>query len=288
MSPPPRRQSIRERAAAYASSFRPKTTGARLRGTGAYQSLRQQIDAARLSAAQIHDRQRSIHDDMLRTSRCITAPNFRRLDVADLRRMVRMVDERFFDGRVLPLAEAEGLSFDLSSRMTSAAGKLVTTYPTGRRTGPRHFKLMLSTTLLFQTFEEPDRPVAVTGRRCVDRLEAMQRVVEHEATHLAEMLLYNDGNCSQPRFQSIASRHFGHTDHRHELITGRQRAAQKFGLRPGDRVHFEIRGRMLVGRINRITRRATVLVDDPSGTRYSDGGTYVRYYVPVEQLTRLG
>ncbi len=268
-------------------SFRPKTTGARLRGTRPYESLRQQIAAARLPTAEIQTRQRSIHDDMLRTSRSVTSPNFRRVDVADLRRLVRMVDERFFDGRVLPLAEGEGLSFDLSSRMTSAAGKLVTTYPTGRRTGPRHFKIMLSTTLLFQTFEEPGRAVTVTGRRCVDRLEAMQRVVEHEATHLAEMLLYNDGTCSGPRFQSIASRHFGHTDHRHELITGRQRAAEKFGLRPGDIVRFQSRGRSLVGRINRITRRATILVDDPAGTQYSDGGRYVRYYVPVERLTRI-
>ncbi|MDE0864083.1 MAG: hypothetical protein OSA98_09865 [Rubripirellula sp.] len=235
---------------------------------------------------QIERWQREIHEQTLRLSRSINQPNFSRVGRDDLVRMLHMYDDRFFAGKILPVAQAEGLSFSLSSRMTRVAGKLVTNYPQGNHAAPRQFELVLSSTLLFQTFEETGRPVEVTGRLCHDRLEAMQRVAEHEFVHLIEMLIWNDGNCSETRFQSIAQRYFGHTDYRHDLITQRERALIKFDIRIGDEVRFRHDRRMLIGRVNRITRRATILVEDPKGERFSDGQRYLRFYVPLEKLSK--
>lgn len=236
------------------------------------------------SRDKIHAEQERIHTEMLRLSRAIDGPNFRRVGRDDLVRLIHLMDEAFFGSRVLPIAKAEGLDFKFSSRMTSAAGKLVTRYPNGHKTAPRTFELILSSTLLFQTFEGVSRPVTVTGRKCRDRLEAMQRVAEHEMTHLIEMLIWNTGNCSQPRFQGIANAFFAHTDYQHDLITQRERAATKFNIRVGDCVYFVRNGTKIVGRVNRITRRATVLVPDPTGEQFSDGGRYTRWYVPLENL----
>lgn len=236
------------------------------------------------SREKIHAEQARIHTEMLRLSRAIDRPNFDRVGRDDLVRLIHLMDEAFFESRVLPIAKAEGLDFKFSSRMTSAAGKLVTHYPNGHKNAPRKFELILSSTLLFQTFEDVSRPVTVTGRKCRDRLEAMQRVAEHEMTHLIEMLIWNTGNCSQPRFQGIANAFFAHTDYQHDLITQRERAAAKFNIRVGDTVHFDSNGTRVVGRVNRITRRATVLVTDPKGEQFSDGGRYTRWYVPLEQL----
>ncbi len=239
------------------------------------------------SREEIDRLQREIHEQTLLLSRTITKPNFTRVGRDDLMRMIRMYDDRFFGGKILPVAMAEGLTFSISSRMTSVAGKLVTHYASGKRNGPRKFELVLSSTLLFQTFEDIDRPVEVTGRQCRDRLEAMQRVAEHEFTHLIEMLIWNSGNCNEARFQSIASRYFDHTDYRHALITQRERAAIKFDIRVGDQVRFARDGRYIVGRVNRITRRATILVPDPKGEPFSDGGRYVKYYVQLEKLQKV-
>lgn len=197
-----------------------------------------------------------------------------------------MYDDRFLGGKILSAASAEGISFHLSSRMTSVGGKLVTQYPDGDYQGRRNFELVLSSTLLFQTFEDISRPIKVAGCVCRDRLEAMQRIAEHEFVHLIEMLIWNDGNCSEARFQSIANRYFGHTDYQHNLITQRERAAVKFNIRVGDQVMFHHGGHPMVGRVNRITRRATVLVPNPAGQPYADGNRYVRYYVPLERLRR--
>lgn len=234
--------------------------------------------------AQIAEHQKRIHTEMLSLSRTIDQPNFRRVGREDLVRLIHLMDDAFFGSRVLPIAKAEGLNFKFSSRMTSAAGKLVTHYPGGGKDSPRKFELILSSTLLFQTFEDVNRPVMVTGRRCVDRLEAMQRIAEHEMTHLIEMMIWNEGNCSQPRFQSIAHSFFGHTDYQHHLITQRERAAAKFNIRIGDRVVFDGPDGRVVGKVNRITRRATILVEDPKGQPFSDGKRYTRWYVPLEKL----
>lgn len=235
---------------------------------------------------QIDRWQQEIHQQTLTLSRSIDRPNFTRVGRDDLVRMIGMYDDRFFGGKILPVARAEGLSFGLSSRMTRVAGKLVTHYCDGNHDGRRNFELVLSSTLLFQTFEDVGRPVEVTGRKCRDRLEAMQRVAEHEFVHLVEMLIWNEGNCNEARFQSIANRYFAHTDYRHDLITQRERALIKFNIRVGDHVQFAHDGKVLRGRVNRITRRATVLVPSNKGDRFSDGERYLRFYVPLEKLRK--
>lgn len=252
----------------------------------ALSSLAGEVALRTFQREEILSHQNQIFEDSLRLSRSFSGPNFKRVGRDDLVRMVKMYDACFFDGKVLPLAAAEGMDFSISSRMTKVAGKLVTHYPDGTASGKRRFELVLSSTLLFQTFEEQGQKVEVTGRTCTNRLEAMQRVVEHEFVHLIEMLIWNSGNCNEARFQSIAKRYFLHTDYRHSLITQRERAAMRFNLRLGDQVRFKHDGKILEGRVNRITRRATVLVPSHRGELFCDGRRYQRFYVPLEKLQK--
>ncbi len=193
--------------------------------------------------------------------------NFDRISTHDLSLLAELYDQYFFDRHCLTLARAHGMSFRWSRRMTSAGGKTTRTRwatPNGRPSEVR-YEIALSASLLFQSFQSPGEVAEVCGRTCRDRLEAMQRIVEHELIHLTEMLVWIDSNCAAKRFQEIANRFFGHTKHRHELITQRERAAKSFNIRMGSRVRFRFEGKILRGFVNRITRRATVLVEDPSG-----------------------
>jgi hypothetical protein len=199
--------------------------------------------------------------------------------------MALLYDELFFQSQLIGGARKEGIRFGWSSRMTKNAGKTVTHYSTGGKSGNRRFEIILSSTLLFQTFDDVKRPVEVTGLVCHNRLEAMQRIVEHELVHLAEMLIWNTSSCSRRRFHGVATRFFGHQEHKHDLITQMERAAAKFRLQPGSRVQFRFEGKLLIGTLNRITRRATVLVQDARGEQFTDGKKYRRYYVPLESLT---
>lgn len=257
-------------------------------------SIANAISRLQMPRSDILERQQRIHAEVLHLSRSMDGANFTRIDSDDLRRMTMLYDREFFDSQLLKLIGRERLRFGFSSRMTRVAGKLITHYTNRRKrllplrkpapTDDRKFEMVLSSTLLFQAFNDVDRPIVVTGLRCKDRLEAMQRVCEHELVHLLEMYLWNDSSCSGPRFQGIAQRYFLHTEHRHDLITQSERAARNFDIRVGSVVRFLRDGTHVTGWVNRITRRATVLVEDARGERFSDGHRYTRFYVPLEKL----
>lgn len=58
----------------------------------------------------------------------------------------------------------------------------------------------------------------------------------------------------------------------------------KFGIKSGMVVRFKFDGVEHKGVVNRVNKRATVLVQDRRGERYSDGKHYAKYYVPVQML----
>ena len=101
--------------------------------------------------------------------------------------------------------------------------------------------------------------------------------------HLIEFLCWESSNCAAVRFQNVARRLFLHRAHTHHLVTRQERAADS-GIRPGSRVSFVFEGHRRVGRVSRITKRATVLVEDAAGRAYSDGRRYKVYYVPINWL----
>ncbi len=103
--------------------------------------------------------------------------------------------------------------------------------------------------------------------------------------HLIEMLVWDHSSCSADRFRSIAHRLFGHLQNTHQLITPREIAHAKYGIRPGQRVKFTFEGRRYVGVVNRVTKRATVLVPDRAGETYTDGQRYLKFYIPLPMLT---
>lgn len=234
----------------------------------------------------IRARTRAISDELLQRSRWITEPNFRSIHSHDLEFLFQRYDELFFNGHLGAGARANGtpLTFRVSKRMTRVGGTTTRFRPRNSPGGRGSYEIAVSSTLLFTTFSDVDRPITVTGIECRHRVEALQRIFEHELIHLTEMVVFDDSSCSQTRFQSLAFQFFAHTEATHQLITPSERAIAKFGIRPGDRVRFRIEGCEYFGVVNRITKRATVLVEDPNSPLYSDGRRYAKFYVPVSLL----
>jgi hypothetical protein len=112
----------------------------------------------------------------------------------------------------------------------------------------------------------------------------MLLLVANMLTIPATTILWDKSSCSQARFHSITRRLFGHTENMHQLITPRERAIVKFGIKPGMTVRFRFDGEEHTGIVNRISKRATVLVEDDRGQRYTNGKHYAKFYVPVQSL----
>ncbi len=236
------------------------------------------LDGERISAST-----RNIHAAVLRKSKYIDVPNFTRIHPTDLELLYVEYDNEFFGAQVASTLGQTPLHFGLSKRMTSSGGK--TACYTDRISGRRRYEISVSTAILFGCFAGDDhRPITASGIVCGDRLDALQRVMEHELVHLIEMVLWDKSSCAKPRFHSITRRFFGHTENKHQLITPKERAIVKFGIKPGMTVRFRFDGVERKGIVNRINKRATVLVEDRRGQRYSDGKHYAKFYVPVQLL----
>ncbi len=212
-------------------------------------------------------------------------PNFRSFSVQDLRFLFQAIDDTVFQSLLTQSLRASSspLTFRISRRMTNAGG--TTTMRTEHHSGTRSFEIAISSTLLFSSFSnEQSKAILVTGIPCTNRLQALQRIMEHEIVHLIEMLLWNDSSCRKPRFKSIVTRFFGHRESHHQLLRPQDVARIQQNIHPGDWVAFSFEDQQFIGRVNRITKRATVLVPDPRGTRYNDGRCYRKFYVPLEAL----
>ena len=233
-----------------------------------------------------------IYQLTLRESRAISEPNFQLMDVDDLALMFHRYDQLFFENWLSnAIASTAGakLSFRLSSTMTRAGGKTIRKL-VGLRNGTRasYFEIAIATRMLFMNFRESHRPVTVCGLVCTNRLEALQRIMEHEILHLAEMLCWGKSSCSARRFKTLSANIFGHTSSKHDLITPVENAAVEHTVKIGARVEFDFDGKRLVGLVNRIHHRATVLVEARAGVRYRSGKTYQKYYIPLPLLRVYG
>ena len=259
-----------------------------------------QITAILFTEAEAQARFARVAESLLAWSPRLRSPQFESIGVADLAHLFRLYDEHFFNNNLSALiaqAKVPPVEFQLSNRMTRAAGRTVQRR-TRRRSGAQiieqvDYCISISALLLFQTFRSevtansPVRSIEVAGVVCTNRLEALLRIFEHELLHLAEFLMDGRSSCSQAPFRRLSRAIFGHAASVHTLITPVESAALVHALAPGDRVRFEHAGVNRVGIIQRITRRASVLVPDRSGQMHSDGVRYLRFLVPLDQLRKV-
>lgn len=247
----------------------------------------------KLDESQIRSRRSQIAQRLMSESPAIRDINFSTINTRDLFELFVNYDELFFDNQLAAVFNARDhvLKFRLSSRMTSTGG--MTTY---HRTKPgrmatrscRHFEIAISSTLLFNTAFEERAGIKVGGVATRHRLDALQRIFEHELVHLLEMVVWDDSSCARSRFKSIAGRFFGHLESNHQLLTPTETARSEFGITTGDTVRFLHKGSELTGIINGINRRATVLVpDDRAGELFADNRRYQRFYVPLNRLVKV-
>ena len=231
----------------------------------------------------------AVREEAIKASERLRQGGFAGIRAEDLELVFALYDREFFGGWLAERARIEtgqDVRLAVSGRMTRAGGKMMHRWRRGPGGGKKYwYEIVIAGGLLGRSFAVDPRPVKVCGLTCPDAMAALQRLMEHEIVHLAEFLAWGESRCGGRRFKVIASRLFGHRDTKHELLTARKQAAIEHKISVGQQVRFDFQGRSLAGRVNRILRRATVLVEDGRGSRYTDGKRYRKYYVPLNLLT---
>lgn len=232
------------------------------------------------------------------------SPNFQNIGQHHLKRIYELIDQKYFNKLITSILKSESrvLTFRLSGKMTQRAGQLFTDKDT-----PFHHELSVSSFLIFEAFSggnsTASRPVSVNGLVCYDRVHCLLRIVEHEIVHLlfccdsigrAMGLVDSKGDYKEPfhgpTFQLAVKRFFGHTDWQHTLVTRDEVAFIQQGIEVGALVSFQNDGKTLQGKVNRVQKRVTVLVQDNMNKEarlFSDGNKYLKYYVPLNLCKKV-
>ena len=245
------------------------------------------------SASEVADRVQRIYATILAQSLQIQQGNFTLIGTDDLEQLFFWYDREFFRGRLGEMALEDGaypITFRLSRRLVKAAGQTIRRVRRIQNNMKSvikvDYEITISATLLYNTFQNVERTVTVGGLICHDRLESLQRIFEHELLHLAEFLGWGRSNCQAANFHALSKRIFAHQATFHDLITPHEQARATFNIDVGDYVTFKVDGTQYRGRVNRITRRASVLVENANGDLYCDGKRYLTCYVPLDRLRK--
>jgi len=256
--------------------------------------LKRTITTIAFSQEKVSEKTRNIYSKVIEHSKCINEGNFTQISAEDLEFLFDQYDTAFFSGLLRKLLESEKggtLNFTLSKRMTKAGGKTKFFKKQTKIGNKLHeepiYEISIAITLLFHTFSDINRNITINGIVCNDRLEALQRIFEHEVIHLVELLVWRKSSCSAPHFKTLVKSIFAHTETTHQLVTQQERAIVKYGINIGDKVEFQYKNAKYIGIVNRITKRATVLVEHEDGRLYSDKKRYVKFYIPLSMLKKV-
>ena len=175
--------------------------------TAAAVPLADTVLSLRLPEESIHHRVRQIHQDVLAHSQYMRAADFKAIHPRDLEFLFDAYDNGFLGGLCRRALNGQKIRFRLSPRMTRAGGK---TTRFVKRSGEVGYEIAIAISILFDGFGEEGRRASACGLECGNRLEALQRIFEHELVHVIEGLCWQSSNCSAARFQDIAARLFLH------------------------------------------------------------------------------
>lgn len=228
-----------------------------------------------------------IKKHLISLSENIRCGEIKAISQEDLIILFKLYDKYFFNEYFKNNFKGK-INFSLSNKMTRSAGKMIVSKNLASlKEDAEKYELRIGVNFFFH-YNELKRKKTVNGIETEDAVHALLMVFEHELIHLLEFYVYKESNCKKDRFKAIAHNIFGHTDVYHSLPTIREITGEKLGIKPGDRVCFVHNKNKIVGVVNSINKRASVMVPDNNGD-YVDKykNRYVKYYVPTNLLKKI-
>jgi len=244
----------------------------------------QNIKDLKYSVEEIIRKRNDIRSKFIVKSENVNTGNIKCMSNQDMKILFDLYDEEFFRDYFRENFK-ESITFSLSNRMTSAAGKTIYSRKIKLlQEAEKTYEIRIGIKFFFQ-YDKVERDKIVSGINTKDSLEAFQIVFEHELCHLMEFHLYSESSCKKRRFKTMVNNIFGHTEVHHQLPSQQEIISVDYGFKIGQKVCFVNENKKYSGFIYKINKRATVMVKDKKGT-YKDGQgtTYSKWYVGFGQL----
>lgn len=242
------------------------------------------IKDLKYNTSEITKKRDTIRNLFMIESKNVKTGNIQCMSNDDLKTLFKLYDKEFFNNYFSEKFKGK-LTFSLSTRMTSAAGKTIYNKKIKLLNEVEEaYEIRMGIKFFFQYYKV-ERDKIVSGIKTKDSLEAFQIVFEHELCHLIELHLYKESSCKKQRFKTMVNNIFAHTDVVHQLPSQKEIISQEYGLKIGQKVSFVSQGTKYNGFIYKINKRATVMVEDNKGTyRDEKANKYSKWYVQFANL----
>ncbi|MDF2676935.1 MAG: hypothetical protein K0Q97_1249 [Bacillota bacterium] len=235
----------------------------------------------------IDEKRNIIKNKLFENSANIKQVDFTQICNSDLYLLYKLYDEIFFNSWFAENFKGK-ITFKFSKQLTRAAGN-TTTKKHIEKIKPEEveFQIKISLNHLFN-FDKIDRDKYVGGIQAKSKLHSLMLVFEHEICHVIEFLICKKSSCKKEPFKKLIFNLFGQNESTHKLVTSREASFAEYGLVVGNKVTFEFQGKQIIGIINNINKRATVMSQNNKGN-YMDrnGQHYIKYYIPLNCLTKI-
>ena len=207
----------------------------------------------KLSPSEILKKRTLVYQEFILKSSNIKSGRISSISALDLKLLYELYDEIFFNDFLCKTANIN-ISFSLSKRMTSAAGKTI--YPISidkMNLKDVNFEIRMAVSFFFNYYKTEDLKL-VNGITTTDSLHAFQLVFEHELCHVLELVFFKTSSCRKENFKLLASNLFGHKDVYHALPTSRSIAKEQYGFEIGHKVSFSFENKTITGFISNIAK----------------------------------
>jgi hypothetical protein len=235
----------------------------------------------------IDEKRNIIKNKLFENSANIKQVDFNQVCNSDLYLLYKLYDEIFLNSWFAENFKGK-ITFKFSKQLTRAAGN-TTTKKHIEKIKPEEveFQIKVSLNHLFN-FDKIDRDKYVGGIQAKSKLHSLMLVFEHEICHVIEFLICKKSSCKKEPFKKLIFNLFGQNESTHKLVTSREASFAEYGLVVGNKVTFEFQGKQIIGIINNINKRATVMSQNNKGN-YMDrnGQHYIKYYIPLNCLTKI-
>lgn len=230
----------------------------------------------------IMSKRQYIKEKLIEKSLHIDKENFSEINNSDLEILFGLYNSIFLSNII---DEKEQISVKFSKRLKSSGG-ITKAYETKNGNYYR-FDISINISMIFRYSYEGENREAC-GIKIKSSLDALLIIFEHELCHVLEFLCYKSSNCKKDRFKKMANNIFGHNGSTHGLLTISEKLKKEYGFIVGDLVSFEYEGQMLTGQIHRITKRATVFVENENGIFINSNNKkrYNKYLIPLSFLNK--
>jgi sRNA-binding protein len=243
------------------------------------------LETIALTDQSINVKNKKIYNHLLQNT--FDQPNFTELKSLGIKKMFNTIDNFYFDNKIANYSKDKHIqiNFKVYNNINEIEYVSIT------KNTELLYEICASTNIindLFNCENKVDKITNIYGQKCVDRLECMIQLMQHEIIHLVLMLFREDNHMTHsPIFSRIVQNHFGQTECKHIMSYYNDAVStDKVIDKPNVNIGDDVVSKMIQGNIY---KGIVIKINHTSVSIKLDSGTLIDiYFNCINKITKSG